>query len=612
VKRPLSTPDAPRLETWRYVLKLIRFRPWLYLALGILETLFFGAFPQVVAWITFSFFNALTGDAPARFGVWGLIALLVATAVARAAAIFGDVAVYFRFMYALAALLRRNLFEHILKRPGARSVPGSPGEAISRFRGDVDEIANFMAESLILTGFGLFAIVAVVVMVRIDERITLVVFVPLVTITVLVNLAMERIERYRQTLRKTTGSVTDFLGEMFGAAQAIKVATAESRVIERFRKINEARRDAGIKDRLFSELLDSVFHNTVNLGTGVILLLAGQEMRAGTFTIGEFALFVYYLGFVTDFTALIGSRWAWYKRVGVSLRRLVELLQDAAAETVVAHNPVYMDGDLPDIPFIPKTDAHHLETLQVSGLSYLYPESARGIQDINLCLERGSFTVITGRIGAGKTTLLRVLLGLLPKNTGEIRWNGGLVDSPATFFVPPRSAYTAQVPLLFSEKLRDNILMGLPQESVDLQTAIRLAVLEQDVAELELGLETPIGTKGVKISGGQLQRTAAARALVREPELLVFDDLSSALDVETERVLWERVFALRDPAARRAGFAPTFLVVSHRRPALRRADHIIVLKNGRIEAEGALDELLQTSEEMQRLWLGDVGPAQSG
>jgi ATP-binding cassette subfamily B protein len=166
--------------------------------------------------------------------------------------------------------------------------------------------------------------------------------------------------------------------------------------------------------------------------------------------------------------------------------------------------------------------------------------------------------------------------------------------------------------LLFSEKLRDNILMGLPQESVDLQTAIRLAVLEQDVAELELGLETPIGTKGVKISGGQLQRTAAARALVREPELLVFDDLSSALDVETERVLWERVFALRDPAARRAGFAPTFLVVSHRRPALRRADHIIVLKNGRIEAEGALDELLQTSEEMQRLWLGDVGPAQSG
>ena len=97
----------------------------------------------------------------------------MATAVVRAVAIFGDVAVYFRFMYALAALLRRNLFEHILKRPGAQAVPRSPGEAISRFRGDVDEIANFMAESLILAGFGLFAIVAVVVMVLAFVAITM-------------------------------------------------------------------------------------------------------------------------------------------------------------------------------------------------------------------------------------------------------------------------------------------------------------------------------------------------------------------------------------------------------------------------------------------------------
>ena len=591
----------PRLETWRYVWQLIRFRPWLYLALGILEILFFGVFPQVVAWITFSFFNTLTGDAPVTVGIWGLIGLLVATAVARAAAIFGDVAVYFNFMYALAALLRKNLFEHILKRPGARAVPGSPGEAISRFRGDVDEIAHFMAESLILAGFGLFAIVAVIVMVRINARITLVVFFPLVTVTVVVNLAMDRIEKYRQSLRKTTGSVTDFLGEMFGAAQAIKVATAEPRVIERFRKLNQARRAAGVKDRLFSELLDSVFHNTVNLGTGVILLLAGQEMRAGTFTIGDFALFVYYLGFVTDFTALIGSRWAWYRRVGVSLGRLLELLQDAPPETVVQHSRVYMHGELPDIPYTPKTDAHHLDTLQASGLSYLYPESGRGIQDVDLHLERGSFTVLTGRIGSGKTTLLRVLLGLLPRDAGEIHWNGERVENPSDFFVPPRSAYTAQVPLLFSEPLRDNILMGLPEDMVDLQSAIRLAVLERDVAELEDGLDTVIGTKGVKISGGQRQRAAAARMFVRDPELLVFDDLSSALDVETERALWERVFGIRD-----AGTGPTCLVVSHRRPALRRADRIVVLKDGKVEAEGRLEDLLQTCPEMQRLWRGEL------
>ncbi len=211
-------------------------------------------------------------------------------------------------------------------------------------------------------------------------------------------------------------------------------------------------------------------------------------------------------------------------------------------------------------------------------------------------MKSGTFTVINGRIGSGKTTLLRTLLGLLPRDAGEIYWNGTSVADPASFFVPPRSAYTSQIPQLFSATLKENILLGLPEEQVDLQAAISTAVMEQDLANLEQGLDTMIGTRGVKLSGGQAQRAAAARMFARDPELLICDDLSSALDVETERALWERLFALKQR---------TCLIVSHRRPVLQRADHIIVLKDRHVEAEGTLAELLETCEEMQRLWSGN-------
>ena len=194
-----------------------------------------------------------------------------------------------------------------------------------------------------------------------------------------------------------------------------------------------------------------------------------------------------------------------------------------------------------------------------------------GIYGIDLTVPRGSLTAITGPVGAGKSTLLRCLLGLAPIDHGELRWNGQRVDDPSQLLVPPRAAYVAQVPRLFSEPLSDAVLLGV--EPHGLPEAVRLACLDHDIAWMPEGLATVVGAKGVRLSGGQIQRTAAARAFVRRPELLVIDDISSALDVDTEARMWAQLLD--------SGATSTVLVVSHRHAVLERADQVIELSEGR-------------------------------
>ena len=606
----------PKLTVAPFLWRLIRYRPWLYLV-------------DIVAWVSISlsellpgllakfFFDALTGAAPFGLNVWTIVALVGAAALLYIMAILSGGLVDIRHRFTMSALLRHNLLTTLLKRPGAAALPGAVGEVINTFRDDAETVENTISWTVDQVSIFVFVVAAVGTMVSINPRIALLTLLPLAAIVLTARAASHRIERYREASRTATERVSGAMGEIFGAVQAIQVATAESHVLEHFRKLNAERQRMMVRDSVFERMLDSLYGNIGAVGTGLILLLTASVMRDESFSVGDFALFVYNLGMLTEFMRGFGNFLAHYQQAGVSLNRMVDLLQGTPAATLVAHQPLDLDKETRDKETRDtrqKTD--RLRVLEVTGLTYHYVQSkarredsgvenaVHGIEDVSFQVAQGSFTVITGRIGAGKTTLLRTLLGLLPKQAGEVCWNGEPVTAPAEFFTPPYSAYTPQAPQLMSVSLKDNLLLGLPVTDGELERALHQAVLENDLAIMPDGLATVIGPKGVRLSGGQAQRTAAARMFVRQPALIVVDDLSSALDVTTEQILWDRLFTL---AAQGNGHQPACLVVSHRRPALRRADQIILLKEGRVEDVGKLDELLVRSEEMRRLWHGEEG-----
>ncbi|MEU5839500.1 ABC transporter ATP-binding protein [Streptomyces diacarni] len=579
------------MKPYKAFWEIIRLTPGLY-ALNAVLQIFRSCIPLLPALIVREIMNRLTAQPGLSAGLGILLVLLVGVVLARVTALLASVTADAVSSSYGTGLLLRNSVARILHKPGAQGMRHSSGDVVNRLTTDTAAVSEMLMSTLVVVGSAAQAGIAFAVMFSIAPLITSVVMVPLLAAGLLINMTSNRIKKYHAQSRQAAGEVSSFLREVFHAAQAIQLANAQGRVGDRFREVNDTRRRRTLQSRFFTAVfLSSVWTTTSALGTGIVLVMAAGSFRAGSFTVGDLALFVAYLGWITEFTALFSQNLAAYKQATVSFQRLVDVLPDGATPAeLVEHHPV---RPVPDPMLVEKAGGQPLEVLKVSGLTYQYPESGRGVKAVDLTIPRGSFVVVTGPVGSGKTTLLRSVLGLLPQQEGSISWNGRELDDPAEFFVSPHTAYTPQVPRLSSETVRENILAGLSVPPDRLQGAIRSAVLDRDLSGLEKGLDTLIGTRGAKLSGGQAQRVAAARMFVRDAELLVFDDLSSALDVNTERLVWERLFQQEDR---------TCLVVSHRRAAFEHATHIVVLKDGLVEHEGTLEELRRVSPQMRELW----------
>jgi len=560
-------PERREIHPFRFGWRTGTFRGRLWLYSWFAWTAFF-LLPLTTGYLLKVAFDRLaTGES-----VTTVLLAIGATEVVRWA-IFA-VAVWWvvRWWVAALTLLRTNMLlaQTVSGGPRAAKLPSSPSEAISRFSEDARDCVLWSDSWLDGSAALAYSIGALIVMSTINQGAAVVVLLPLALVTVFTRFLTPRLYAARAADREATSQVTSFLGETFAGLLAFRLAGREDAALARLEKHTARRRVTAVRDTVLQQTIDGISSSTTDITIGLALLALVPAVRRGDFTVGDLALFVAYaieLGIVPRFLArLISAR----EQVIVSYGRMGELTAPGRVGHLFADCEVTIepaddlrtrDDDPERVP---------LERLEVRNLTSVYPSTDGGVRDISFDVEAGSFTVITGGVGAGKSTLLRALVGLEPVQAGTVSWNGADVEDVAAWFVPPNAAHLPQVPRLFSESLADNIALGRDHSRIGV--VLDQTTLAVDLDEMPNGADTTVGSRGLRLSGGQAQRVATARSLLTQPELLVVDDLSSALDVSTERDLWDRLAA---------DGTNTVIAVSHRQFVIDRADQVITLDGGR-------------------------------
>ncbi|HEY1487459.1 MAG TPA: ABC transporter ATP-binding protein [Micromonosporaceae bacterium] len=353
------------------------------------------------------------------------------------------------------------------------------------------------------------------------------------------------------------------------AARTVKLAGATPSVLNHL-----ARLDRDRSDRQRREISIQVWaRSTPSILSGILPIGAWALFLDGRLSTAATLVAVSTLGAARWFAWTTASLISQLPSARVWTRRTVAMSGVGAYSAAVSGVDL-SDGTAPAPQPAPRTP---LQRLELDGFSAVHEDGTVAAHDIDLTVNRGDLVLVVGPVGAGKSSLLRALAGIV-HHTGALRWNGSPVVEPEMFLRPNQVGYVGQLPRVFSGSLADNIRLGHDVEAV---AAVSTAQLDHDLAASGSGLSLLVGHKGTRLSGGQLQRVALARALAPRTELLIADDVSSALDVTTELALWQ---ALRDKGL-------TVIGSTSKRAALRQADTVVVLIAGRAVAHGTWSQL---------------------
>lgn len=472
----------------------------------------------------------------------------------------------------LEKILRRNLMQHFLRMTPTFYEKNRTGDLMARATNDLNAVsltAGFgimtLIDSTIYMGFIIFAMGYMI-----SWKLTFFAMLPVPIMAILIQYLGKIVHERYMKAQDAFGELNDSVLESVAGVRVVRAYVQEKKDETNFADMSES----VYAKNIHTSKINALFGPITKVGTGISYVVAlgygAHLVSTEAMTVGQLVTFNVYLGLAVWPIFAIGE--------------LINVMQQGNASLDRVQETLNYEADVQNIP-----NPQMIATPKAIGfddLTFQYPMSqVKNLQQISLSLKKGQTLGIVGKTGAGKTTFLRQLLREYPISQGQLLIDGIDITAQTKEQILDWIGYVPQDHVLFSRTIRENILFGKEDATqAELQQAIRAAYFEKDLENLPMGLETLVGEKGVSLSGGQKQRVSIARALIKDPEILMLDDSLSAVDAKTEARIIENI--------QRERHGKTTIITTHRLSGIQHADVIIVLDDGQIVEQGTHEELL--------------------